>query len=87
MLREYRMRIINGFAFYDFCQSCNRITKYRIEADNSSVLGVCESCENQQPLTELNEVFYHKTDLWVTRFKISNMNNVVAGKLTHAFRS
>jgi len=81
------MRIINGFAFHDFCQSCKRITKYRIEADNSSLLGVCELCEHQQVLTELNEAFYRKTNLWVTTFKIGNMNNVVTGKLMHALRA
>jgi len=81
------MRIINGFEFYDFCQSCKKIAKYRVEVDNSQVLGVCESCEHQQPLTGLNEVFYHNSDLWVTRFKMSNMNSVVTGKLVHALRS
>ena len=81
------MRIINGFAFYDYCPFCQRIAKYRIEADNSSVLGVCESCEHPQPLSELKEVFYKKTDLWVTIFQIRNMSNVVTGKLLHAIRS
>jgi len=55
--------------------------------DNSSVLGVCESCEHQQPLAALNEVFYHNSGLWVTRFKINDMNSVVTGKLAHAIRS
>jgi len=81
------MRIIDGFMFYDFCQTCKKVTKYRIEADRSSVLGVCESCEQHQPLTELNEIFYQESDLWVTRFKMGNMNNVVTGKLIHALRS
>jgi hypothetical protein len=81
------MRIINGFTFYDFCQPCQKITKHRIAADNSSVLGVCESCQLQRPLTELVEVFYKETDLWVTRFKISNMSNVVAGKLLVAIHT
>ena len=81
------MRVINGFMFFDFCQSCKMVTKFRIEADNSSVLGICEACEDHQPLTELNEIFYKKSDLWVTRFKMGNMNNVVTGKLIHALRS
>ena len=81
------MSIINGFAFYEFCQSCKIITKYRIESDDSSVLGVCGSCEQQQALADLNEIFYEKSNLWVTRFKIGNMNNVVTGKLIYALRS
>jgi len=81
------MRMINGFAFYDYCQYCKMITKYRIETDNSSAIGVCESCEHSQALAELNEIFYQKTGLWVTRFKMSNMNNVVTGKLIHALHS
>lgn len=51
------------------------------------VVGVCESCDHSQQLSELVEVFYDKTDLWVTRFKMSNMNNVVVGRLLHALRS
>ena len=87
MLRESRMRIIDGFAFYEFCQSCQKIAKHRIETDSSIGLGVCESCDHSQQLFELNEVFYDKTDLWVTRFKMNNMNNVVVGRLLHALRS
>ncbi len=81
------MRIIDGFTFYEFCQFCQKIAKHRIETDSSMVLGVCESCDHSQQLSELDEVFYDKTDLWVTRFKMSNMNNVVAGRLLHALRS
>jgi hypothetical protein len=81
------MRVIDGFAFYDLCQFCQKIVKYNIEADKSMVLGVCESCQQPQPLSELKEIFYIETDLWVTRFKISNMSNVVTGRLLHALRS
>ena len=87
MLRESRMKVIEGFAFYEFCQFCQKVAKHRIGTDNSAVLGLCESCEHRLPLSELKEVFYHNTDLWVTRFKISNMNNVVTGRLLHALRS
>jgi hypothetical protein len=81
------MRVIDGFAFYEFCQFCDKIAKHRIEADGSMVLGVCESCNHSLPLSELSEVFYDKTDLWVTRFKMDNMNNVVTGRLLHALHS
>jgi len=79
--------IIDGFAFYEFCQFCQKIKKHKIETDNSIALGFCESCERRLPLSELNEIFYPKTDLWVTRFKMNNMNNVTAGRLSHALRS
>jgi len=32
-------------------------------------------------MTDLNQVYYPKTDLWVTRFKIGNLPSVVTGKL------
>ena len=81
------MRIIDGFTFYEFCQVCEKVAKHRIEADSSITLGICESCDHSLPLSELNEVHYDKTDLWVTRFIMGNMNNVVAGRLLRALRS
>ena len=53
---------------------------------NSSVVGVCVGCASQRPLTDLKQVFYSKTDLWVTRFKVGNLSNVVAGKLLDSIR-
>ena len=82
-----KMRIVDGFTFYEYCRFCQKIVKYRIESDQSTVLGVCQSCEHPEPLCELKETFYAKTDLWVTRFKMTNMNSVVTGRLLHALRS
>ncbi|MGA2783086.1 MAG: hypothetical protein ABSF09_00105 [Candidatus Bathyarchaeia archaeon] len=79
------MRTINGFTFNDFCPGCGKVTENRI-AVNGSVVGVCVVCASQRPLTELKQVFYSKTDLWVTRFKVGNLNNVVAGKLLDTIR-
>ena len=79
------MRTINGFAFNDFCLACREVTENRIDV-NSSVVGVCVGCTFQRPLTDLKQVFYSKTDLWVTRFKAGNLSNVVAGKLLDSIR-
>jgi len=35
-------------------------------------------------MANLNQVYYPKTELWVTRFKIGNLASVVAGKLLDA---
>jgi len=32
-------------------------------------------------MTDLNQVYYEETKLWVTRFKIANLPSVVTGKL------
>jgi len=86
MLANCRMRV-SGFTFYDYCQSCQKVTKHRIEAEKLIVLGVCELCNLKQQLTELKEVFYERTNLQVTRFKMGNRNNVVTGNLLHALHA
>ena len=35
-------------------------------------------------MADVNQVYYPKTELWVTRFKIGNLPSVVAGKLIDA---
>lgn len=75
------MKIINGFTFNDFCQPCGKVTEHKIATSDSNVLGICSSCKLQRPLTELKQVSYPKTDLWVTRFRIGNLDSVVTGKL------
>jgi hypothetical protein len=37
-------------------------------------------------MTGLNQVYYPKTELWVTRFKIGNLASVVTGKLLDAVK-
>ena len=79
------MRIVNGFAFNNYCQRCQKVMEHRI-AVNNSVFCVCKGCKFQRPLTDLKQVFYPKVDLWVTRFKVSNLDSVVRGKLLDAIR-
>jgi len=85
MAKLTRMRTINGFAFNDFCLGCRKVTENRITV-NDSVIGVCIGCASQRPLTDLRQVFYSKAGLWVTRFKVGNLSNVVVGKLLDSIR-
>jgi hypothetical protein len=78
---ENGMRIIGGFTFNDFCQRCQNVTGHGIAASDSTVVGICSGCELRRLLTELRQIFYPKTTLWVTRFKVNNLDNVVAGRL------
>jgi hypothetical protein len=72
---------IGGFAFNDFCQHCQRVMEHKIELQDQALFGVCSICGEKRKITGANEVYYPKTELWVTRFKIGNIQNVVTGKL------
>jgi len=78
--------VVEGFAFSDFCQRCRKVVGHKIEVDSKDLFGVCGSCGGRRQLTEANEVYYPRTDLWVTRFKVGNLPNVVAGRLLVAVR-
>jgi len=45
------------------------------------LFGECSTCGERRIMTDLTQVYYAKTDLWVTRFKVGNLPSVVAGKL------
>ena len=77
---------MEGFAFSDFCLQCQKITEHKILPEQKEFFGVCSSCGRKRPMTGLNQVYYPKTALWVTRFKIGNLPSVVAGKLLDAAR-
>jgi hypothetical protein len=77
---------VEGFAFNDFCQRCQRVMEHKIELEGKALSGVCGSCGEKRPMTEANQVYYPKTDLWVTRFKIGSIQNVVSGKLLEALK-
>jgi len=80
-----RMEIgVEGFVFSDFCQRCQKIMEHSIELEGKEMLGVCTSCGEKRSIEEPNQVYYPKTDLWVTRFKIGNISSVVVGKLLDA---
>jgi len=38
-------------------------------------------------MANLNQVYYPKNELWVTRFRIGNLPSVVAGKLLDATKN
>ncbi len=78
------MPILDGFAFNDFCLQCQKIVEHRVLLEQNEFFGVCSSCGRKRPMTGVNQVYYPKTDLWVTRFRIGNLPCVVTGKLLEA---
>jgi hypothetical protein len=76
--------VIEGFAFNDFCERCQKVMEHRITGEGKEFQGSCTGCGEKRPLTQVNQVYYPKTDLWVTRFKVGNLSNVVTGKLLDA---
>jgi hypothetical protein len=77
-------RTVEGFSFTDFCLKCQKLSPHRIEVDGKELFGICSSCGRSRVMSALHQVFYPKTDLWITRFKIGNLPSVVAGKLLDA---
>ncbi len=75
---------MEGFTFNDFCLRCQKVMEHKIELEGKELYGICSSCGEKRTLTEVKQVYYPKTDLWVTRFKIGNLPGVVAGKLLDA---
>ena len=74
-------KVIDDFIFNDFCLKCQKIMEHRISLEADEFFGVCTSCGEKRRMTDVNQVYYPKTDLWVTRFKIGNLPSVVTGKL------
>jgi hypothetical protein len=79
--------VVEGFVFNDFCQRCQKVTEHRVEIEGRGLLGVCSSCSEKRTITEPSQVYYSKTDLWVTRFKIGNLQSVVAGRLLDTIKN
>ena len=76
--------LVEGFSFNDFCLKCQKVSEHRIEVEGPNFFGICASCGRERAMANLNQVYYPKTELWVTRFKIGNLASVVAGKLLDA---
>lgn len=76
--------VVEGFAFNDFCLHCQKVTANKIAVEHKDLFGICSSCGEKRALTEVSQVNYPKTSLWVTRFKIRNLASVVEGKLLDA---
>ena len=77
---------MEGFVFNDYCLKCQKTTEHKILLDGKQLFGACSSCEEKRALTELKQVYYKQTDLWVTRFKVGNLPSVVTGKLLDTVR-
>jgi uncharacterized Zn finger protein len=78
---------VEGFMFNDYCLQCQKTTVHKIVLEGKELLGACSSCGERRKLTEVKQVYYSNTDIWVTRFKVSNLPSVVAGKLLDAIRN
>jgi len=77
-------RMVEGFSFSDFCIKCQKVSEHKIEFDGKDFFGICPSCSRSRILAGISQVYYPKTSLWVTSFKIGNLPSVVAGKLLDA---
>jgi hypothetical protein len=76
--------ILEGFAFNDFCLECQKVTEHKISSERKEFFGICSSCGQKRAMDDVNQVFYPKAKLWLTRFKIGNLPSVVTGKLIEA---
>jgi hypothetical protein len=77
---------VEGFVFNDYCHECQKTTEHGILLEGKQLFGACSSCGQKRTLTEVKQVHYPQTDLWVTRFKIGNLPSVVTGKLLDTIR-
>lgn len=77
---------LEGFSFNDYCLRCQKVAEHKITQEEKLLFGVCSSCSQKRPLTDLNQLYYPKTELWVTRFKVGNLPAAVAGKLLDALK-
>jgi len=76
---------VQGFTFNDYCDRCDKVQEHRINIEAGRVFAVCSACSRTSELSDLNQIYYPKTELWVTRFKIDNTTPcAVAGKLLDA---
>ena len=76
--------VVEGFVFSDFCLRCQKVTEHKVEAEGKDLIGMCQSCGEHCKMTELKQMYYPTSELWVTRFKIGNLPSVVTGKLLDA---
>jgi hypothetical protein len=77
-------KTIDSFVFNDFCLQCQKVTEHKIALEGRAFFGLCGNCNMKRLMTNLAQVYYPRTDLWVTRFKIGNLPSVVSGKLLDA---
>ena len=78
--------MVDGFVFNDFCLQCQKVMEHQVALEGNEFFAVCSKCDQKRHMINLNQVYYPKTDLWVTRFKVGNLPSVVAGKLLDAVK-
>ena len=78
--------MVDGFVFNDFCLQCQKVMEHKVALEGNEFFAVCSKCDQKRHMINLNQVYYPKTDLWVTRFKVGNLPSVVAGKLLDAVK-
>jgi hypothetical protein len=78
--------MVDGFVFSDFCLQCQKVMEHKVALEGNEFFAVCAKCDKKRHMINLNQVYYPKTDLWVTRFKVGNLPSVVAGKLLDAVK-
>jgi len=76
--------MVEGFVFNDFCLQCQKVMEHKVAIEGNQFFAVCSKCDEKRHMINLNQVYYPKTDLRVTRFKVGNLSSVVAGKLLDA---
>jgi len=76
--------VVEGFAFNDFCVQCQKVMEHKITLDGKEFWGICSYCGHKRSMMDANQVYYPRSDIWVTRFKIGNLPSVVTGKLIDA---
>ena len=78
--------MVDGFVFSDFCLQCQKVMEHKVALEGNEFFAVCSKCDQKRHMINLNQVYYPKTDLWVTRFKVGNLPSVVSGKLLDAVK-
>jgi len=78
--------MVDGFVFNDFCLQCQKVMEHKVALEGNEFFAVCSKCDQKRHMINLNQVYYPKTDLWVTRFKVGNLPSVLAGKLLDAVK-
>jgi hypothetical protein len=78
--------MVDGFVFNDFCLQCQKVMEHKVALEGNEFFAVCSKCDQKRHMINLNQVYYPKTDLWVTRFKVGNLPSVVSGKLLDAVK-
>src|SRR3989304_539728 len=78
--------MVDGFVFNDFCLQCQKVMEHKVALEGNEFFAVCSKCDQKRHMINLNQVYYPKTDLWVTRFKVGNLPSIRGVTLLVAIR-